>query len=59
MQYDMQWLRHEGADWPAALQYNGHQWPDASIAWCRTEGCDSPLSLDVQIDTAEVVADPV
>jgi hypothetical protein len=44
----MQWLRQEGADWPDELQCEGVQWPDASIAWCRAEGCDSPLLLEVE-----------
>jgi hypothetical protein len=48
----MQWLRQEGADWPNVLRYAGTQWPEASIAWCRAEGCDSPLELELEdVDT--------
>jgi hypothetical protein len=42
----LQWLRQEGAVWPNELQYNGTQWSDELIAWCRAEGCDSPLELE-------------
>jgi hypothetical protein len=42
----MQWLRQEGADWPDELQHHGEQWSDELIAWCRAEGCDSPLALE-------------
>ena len=41
----IQWLRQEGADWPDELCYSAIPWPDASIAWCRLKGCDSPLNL--------------
>jgi hypothetical protein len=42
----LQWLRQEGANWPDVLQYDGQQWPDHMIAWCRSEGCDSPLEFE-------------
>jgi hypothetical protein len=37
-----QWLRSEGAAWPAVLQYEGDAWSDEAVEWCRIEGCDSP-----------------
>jgi hypothetical protein len=39
-------LKQEGADWPDRLPYDSKQWSDACIAWCRSEGCDSPLELE-------------
>eukprot|EP00953_Heterococcus_sp_UTEX-ZZ885_P009817 5748-Heterococcus_DN1.PRE.7 len=53
--YSLQWLRHEGADWPDELQYNGYVWPNDMIAWCRNEGCDSPLGPEVAVDNAAIV----
>jgi hypothetical protein len=40
-----QWLRAQGAAWPAVLQstYGGQQqWQGAVLAWARAEGCVSP-----------------
>jgi hypothetical protein len=40
-----QWLRQEGALWPDVLMFEGYVWSAEAIAWCRTEGCDSPEEL--------------
>jgi hypothetical protein len=45
-----QWLRQEGSDWPDVLNYNGSPWPDTIVAWCRAEGCDSPLYPESEDD---------
>jgi hypothetical protein len=42
-----QWLREQGAEWPAILRYEElyHKplkWSGAALAWARAEGCDSP-----------------
>jgi hypothetical protein len=50
----MQWLRQEGADWPDVLQYDSVLWPDHVIAWCRAEGCDSPLELEPEAEYEDV-----
>jgi hypothetical protein len=47
--YTVQWLRAEGADWPEKLCYGTHAWPDELVAWCRSEGCDSPLPTELQL----------
>jgi hypothetical protein len=50
-----QWLRTEGAAWPAALQHVGYAWSAEAIAWCRTEGCDSPVGpLQLVFDEDDV-----
>jgi hypothetical protein len=49
----VQWLRAEGAEWPEVLQFMDSPWPETSVAWCRSEGCDSPLKLDVEVADAE------
>jgi hypothetical protein len=51
----LQWLRHEGAVWPEELQYDSCTWPDDMVAWCRDEGCDSPLSLEVEVENEAIV----
>jgi hypothetical protein len=33
------------------LQFGNTQWPEASVAWCRSEGCDSPLEHNTGTDT--------
>jgi hypothetical protein len=33
-----QWLRQQGAEWPAVLR----AWPGEVLAWARAEGCTSP-----------------
>jgi hypothetical protein len=44
-----QWLRQQGAEWPAKLgrteYYNipAMQWPAAAVEWARSEGCTSQL----------------
>jgi shikimate 5-dehydrogenase len=45
-----QWLRQQGADWPAVLVHNVHvashtiamPWPTKAVAWAREQGCTSP-----------------
>jgi hypothetical protein len=38
-----QWLRQHGAEWPDVLCDDYHDpWPDAAVAWARSEGCTSP-----------------
>jgi hypothetical protein len=39
-----QWLRQQGADWPAALNIRmDMEWGDAVLAWARAEGCTAPV----------------
>jgi hypothetical protein len=45
-----QWLRQQGADWPAVL-YSEHEvkpgpWCDATLEWARAEGCTAPVFAD-------------
>ena len=53
-----QWLRQEGAQWPAALIYNDHyspQWSRAyswhgdTLAWAREQGCTSSIDMNVSL----------
>jgi hypothetical protein len=37
-----QWLRQQGAAWPALLQYNCKKWDGECLQWARHEGCNSP-----------------
>ena len=37
-----QWLRRQGADWPAVLRYHDKPWSAEVLAWARAEGCTSP-----------------
>jgi hypothetical protein len=37
-----QWIRQQGAEWPAVLKYNGKKWAGKVLAWARSEGCTSP-----------------
>jgi hypothetical protein len=37
-----QWLRLQGAEWPAALRFNGFAWETSVLQWARIEGCTSP-----------------
>jgi hypothetical protein len=38
----VQWLRAQGAAWPALLQYNCKKWDGECLEWARSEGCDAP-----------------
>jgi hypothetical protein len=38
-----QWLRQQGAQWPAVLRYENRPWPAAAVEWARAEGCTAPL----------------
>eukprot|EP00953_Heterococcus_sp_UTEX-ZZ885_P010059 5878-Heterococcus_DN1.PRE.2 len=42
-----QWLRAQGAAWPARLQYTFNhkqqQWSGAVLEWARSEGCTSSV----------------
>jgi hypothetical protein len=40
-----QWLRQQGAEWPAVLRNEElrQSWHSATLAWARAEGCTSPL----------------
>jgi hypothetical protein len=40
-----QWLRQQGAEWPAVLLFLGMPWSEAVLAWARAEGCTSPDSF--------------
>jgi hypothetical protein len=51
-----QWLRSEGAAWPTVLEYDGDAWSAEAVAWCRTEGCDSPLPPEAPPPEAAAVA---
>jgi hypothetical protein len=37
------WLRQQGAEWPAVLDYYGRVWSGDVLAWARSQGCESPL----------------
>jgi hypothetical protein len=37
-----QWLRQQGADWPAVLLDYNTKWFGDVLAWARAEGCTSP-----------------
>jgi hypothetical protein len=39
-----QWLRKQGAEWPAVLNYYESPWSDDVLQWAREEGCTSPTS---------------
>jgi hypothetical protein len=40
-----QWLRAQGAEWPARLRYMGAMpWSLMALAWARAEGCRSPTT---------------
>jgi hypothetical protein len=39
-----QWLRQQGAEWPAQLVYNNTRWLGDTLAWARAEGCRSPIN---------------
>jgi hypothetical protein len=41
-----QWLRQQGAQWPALLQAEGLEWRDELLAWARAEGCTAPTEED-------------
>jgi hypothetical protein len=36
-----QWLRQQGAEWPATLQHDGCYWGAEAVVWAREEGCTS------------------
>jgi hypothetical protein len=42
-----QWLRAQGAAWPAILQHRlgdvQQQWQGVALDWARAEGCTSPV----------------
>jgi hypothetical protein len=40
-----QWLRAQGAEWPAKLRWH-QDWPPAAVAWARAEGCTTPTDDD-------------
>jgi hypothetical protein len=40
-----QWLRQQGAAWPAVLIYDGYMWGIEAVQWARGEGCTSPLII--------------
>ena len=42
------WLRANGAPWPAVLENDADDWPEAAVMWCRLEGCTAPLWSEVQ-----------
>jgi hypothetical protein len=37
-----QWLRQQGADWPAVLQHNVFAWDGECLTWARQQGCTAP-----------------
>jgi hypothetical protein len=37
-----QWLRQQGAEWPAVLGEGKSSWTGDTLAWARAEGCTSP-----------------
>jgi hypothetical protein len=39
-----QWLRQQGAEWPARLSWYAQQWSDEALVWARAEGCASPTN---------------
>jgi hypothetical protein len=36
-----QWLRQQGAEWPAVLRYEWRSWSSSTLQWARNEGCTS------------------
>jgi hypothetical protein len=38
-----EWLRQQGAKWPAVLRYSERSWRGAALQWARAEGCTSPV----------------
>jgi hypothetical protein len=38
-----EWLRQQGAGWPAVLRYRARSWRGAALQWARAEGCTSPV----------------
>jgi hypothetical protein len=38
-----QWLRQQGAEWPATLKHRSRHWSAEAVAWARREGCTAPL----------------
>jgi hypothetical protein len=47
-----QWLRQQGAEWPAVLGL-GHAWKGKALQWARDEGCTSPLYTQPATATAQ------
>jgi hypothetical protein len=45
-----QWLRQQGAEWPAVLcsehEANPVPWRDDTLEWARAEGCTAPVHDD-------------
>eukprot|EP00953_Heterococcus_sp_UTEX-ZZ885_P031708 16610-Heterococcus_DN1.PRE.12 len=37
-----QWLRQQGAEWPAVLRMDGTSWQKDVLKWARAAGCTSP-----------------
>jgi hypothetical protein len=52
-----QWLRQQGAEWPAYLGYKTlifdkwKRWKGVTLEWARREGCTSNLPIDDDADT--------
>jgi hypothetical protein len=50
-----QWLRQQGAQWPAVLVYNNHHWEHSTtwawhgetLEWARQQGCTSSTNYNV------------
>jgi hypothetical protein len=39
-----QWVRQQGAEWPAVLRVTSKAWSGDVLAWARAEGCTSPTT---------------
>jgi Ankyrin repeats (3 copies) len=48
-----QWLRQQGAEWPAVLGSQWRSWRTAALQWARDEGCTSPLYTEPATATAQ------
>jgi hypothetical protein len=42
-----QWLRQQGAEWPAVLGKFHIKWSGTLLQWARREGCTSELPADI------------
>jgi hypothetical protein len=40
----VQWLRAQGAEWPAELRNGRKPWTGVTLSWARAQGCTSPTS---------------
>jgi hypothetical protein len=48
-----QWLREQGAEWPAKLKYVGTVWPAEMIAWAKAQGCNASapeLRIELEVE---------